>query len=86
MNWFFNGFKELMNSPSGFFALLSLLVISIVTLKQPSVGGVAFAAFFPVTVSLLAWCEHKETMAQIAQSPPTLPVPLALALPDKATL
>ena len=61
------GLYLLLQSPSGIFALISLACITIVTLKQPAVGGVAFAAFFPVVVSLLAWTEHKETMQQMIQ-------------------
>jgi hypothetical protein len=64
-----HGLAELLRSPSGLFALLSLIAVTIVTLKQPSVGGVAFAAFFPVVVSILAYVEHKETMKQMEQPP-----------------
>jgi hypothetical protein len=61
-----HGWAELLRSPSGVFALISLIAVSIVTWHSPSVGGIAFAAFFPVVVSLLAWCEHKEQMQRDA--------------------
>lgn len=62
-----HGLAELLRSPSGLFALLSLLVISVVTLKQPSVGAGAFVAFFAIVPAVLAWVEHKEALAQINQ-------------------
>lgn len=65
-----HGLAELLRSPSGLFALLSLMAVTIVTFKQPAVGGVAFAAFFPVVVSMLAWTEHKEALKQMDQPAP----------------
>ena len=61
------GLYLLMRSPSGIFALISLACVTFVTLKQPAVGGIAFTAFFPVVISLLAYCEHKETLAAMQQ-------------------
>lgn len=61
------GIYLLLRSPSGIFALISLVCVTYVTIKQPAVGGVAFAAFFPVVISLLAYCEHKETLAAMQQ-------------------
>lgn len=57
-----HGMAELLRSPSGVFALLSLMAISIVTWKQPTVGGGAFIAFFPIVCALLTLAEHRETM------------------------
>ena len=62
------GMYLLLQSPSGVFALISLVCVTYVTIKQPAVGGVAFAAFFPVVITLLAYCEHKETLANMALS------------------
>lgn len=69
------GMNGLLQSPSGVFGLLTLGAITFVTLKQPSVGGVAFAAFVGVVPAILSWTEHKETMAGIAQCAPPDPPP-----------
>lgn len=57
------GLYLLLQSPSGFFSLLSLIAVTYVTIKQPAVGGMAFAAFFPIVIGLLAICEHREQLA-----------------------
>lgn len=61
---------QLLQSPSGVFALLTLTAITLVTLKQPTVGGTAFAAFVAVVPTILSWTEHRETMAGIVVPPP----------------
>jgi uncharacterized membrane protein len=68
------GIKELLASPSGAFSLLVLLAISVVSLKQPTIGGVALAAFAGVVPACLGYFEHKEQMSQYVPPPP-LPVP-----------
>jgi hypothetical protein len=62
------GVKQLIESPSGVFSLIALFVIALVSWKQPTVGGVALAAFAGAVPAILAFCEHKETLAQMAQS------------------
>jgi hypothetical protein len=69
------GVNGLIQSPSGVFGLLTLGAITFVTLKQPSVGGVAFAAFVSVVPAILSWTEHKETMSGIPQVAPPSPPP-----------
>jgi hypothetical protein len=64
------GACQLLQSPSGVFGLLTLGAITLVTIKQPSVGGTAFAAFVAVVPAILAFCEHREAMAGIASPPP----------------
>lgn len=64
------GACQLLQSPSGVFGLLTLLAITLVTLKQPTVGGTAFAAFVAVVPAILSWTEHKETMAGITTPTP----------------
>jgi len=67
------GFCQLLQSPSGVFGLLTLFAITIVTLKQPTVGGTAFAAFVAVVPAILSWTEHKETMAGVVvPAPPAM--------------
>jgi hypothetical protein len=69
------GINGLLQSPSGVFGLLTLVAITTVTLIQPTVGGVAFAAFVGVVPAILAFCEHKETLAGICQVVPPAPPP-----------
>lgn len=79
------GIIQLLQSPSGVFGLLALAAITIVTWHQPSVGGTAFAAFVGIVPAILAWVEHKETMAQLVPPQPPLPPPppsLPLPPPD----
>jgi len=66
------GTCQLLQSPSGVFGLLTLSAITLVTLKQPSVGGTAFAAFVTIVPAILSWAEHQETMAGVV-SPPAPP-------------
>jgi hypothetical protein len=74
------GIKELIASPSGTFSLLTLLAISIVSWKQPAIGGAALAALATVVPAILAVIEHRESVAQAFQSLPIFP-PCAQALP-----
>jgi hypothetical protein len=70
------GCAQLLQSPSGVFGLLTLTAITVVTWVQPTVGGAAFAAFVAVVPAILAFCEHKETMAGIDGTlPPASPPP-----------
>lgn len=63
------GTCQLLQSPSGVFGLLTLTAITLVTLKQPTVGGTAFAAFVAVVPAILSWTEHRETMAGVTSPP-----------------
>jgi hypothetical protein len=63
-----SGFYQILQSLSGTFSLLTLIVIGIVTWHSPSVGGIALAAFATAVPSILAYCEHKETLQQVAQN------------------
>jgi hypothetical protein len=69
------GTFQLIQSPSGIFALLTLAAITLVTLKQPSVGGSAFTAFCAIIPAALGFFEHKETMAGVVASS----IPTAMA-------
>jgi hypothetical protein len=88
------GINGLIQSPSGVFGLLTLAAITLVTLKQPTVGGVAFAAFVGIVPAILAFCEHKETLAGICQvappaylAPPTITImPPTVNLPSRGQL
>lgn len=90
----FLGINGLIQSPSGVFGLLTLAAITFVTFKQPTVGGVAFAAFVGVVPAILAIAEHRETLAGISQiapptyvAPPTVTVaPPTANLPSRGTL
>jgi hypothetical protein len=62
------GTFQLLQSPSGVFGLLTLFAITLVTIKQPSVGGTAFVAFCAIIPAALGFFEHKEQMLQIQQS------------------
>ena len=72
------GLYLLLQSPSGVFASLTLLAITIVTLKVPAVGGTAFAAFCAIIPGLITWAEHKEqlqmnqiqTQINVSNTPP----------------
>lgn len=63
------GTCQLLQSPSGVFGLLTLLAITLVTIKQPTVGGTAFAAFVTIVPAILSWTEHRETMAGVISPP-----------------
>lgn len=63
----FSGISQLIQSPSGVFSLLSLMVLSILTWHDPSMGSAAWVAFFGVVPSALGYFEHKETLAQMTQ-------------------
>lgn len=80
------GINGLLQSPSGIFGLLTLVAITVVTLLQPTVGGVAFAAFVGVVPAILTIAEHRETLAGIPQvappaPPPPPPVPVVVSAP-----
>lgn len=77
------GCYELLKSPSGVFGLLTLFAITFVTLKQPTVGGVAFAAFVSIVPAILTWVEHKETMVQLTMPPFPTPVAFDNNLPPR---
>ena len=63
------GTCQLLQSPSGVFGLLTLLAITLVTFKQPAVGGTAFAAFCAIIPAALGFFEHRETMAGVTSPP-----------------
>jgi len=84
------GISLLFQSPSGVFGLLTLLAITLVSWIQPTIGGMALAAFAAAVPAILAWVEHKETLLQMTQSgiqggfqpaPPLPPVPDPSATP-----
>jgi hypothetical protein len=79
------GVSQLLQSPSGLFALLALAAITFVTYKQPTVGGTAFAAFVAVVPAILSWAEHKETVLQMNQYPVPLPVNVPVLAPSVPT-
>jgi hypothetical protein len=62
----FNGISELLASPSGLFSLLCLGVLAIVSYHQAGFSA-AWVAFFGIVPAVLAYVEHKETLAQMAQ-------------------
>jgi hypothetical protein len=83
------GINALIQSPSGVFGLLTLAAITFVTLKQPTVGGIAFAAFVGIVPAILAFCEHKETLAGICQVqplPPETPISIVVDPPPPSNV
>lgn len=60
-----NGISELLQSPSGVFALLCL---GIMTWKAAVLGAGVFIAFFGVVPAILAYVEHKEQLQLNAQA------------------
>jgi hypothetical protein len=58
----FTGIKQLLESPSGTFALICFAGM---LWKASAIGAPPFVAFFSIAIALLTWVEHKETMAQI---------------------
>lgn len=75
----FNGIYQLITSPSGFFALLSLAVLTVLSwhlgVAWVTAAATAWSAFFAIIPAALGYFEHKETMAQIQQSVP-VPAPI----------
>jgi hypothetical protein len=63
-----SGFYQILQSLSGTFSLVTLLVIAAVTFHSPVIGGVALAAFATVVPSILAYAENKETLQAAAQA------------------
>jgi hypothetical protein len=61
-----SGFYQILQSLSGTFSLVTLLVIAAVTFHSPVIGGVALAAFATVVPSILAYAENKETLQAAA--------------------
>jgi hypothetical protein len=61
-----SGFYQILQSLSGTFSLLTLLVIGVVTFHAPMIGAAALAAFATTIPGILAFCEHKETLQQVA--------------------
>lgn len=59
------GIYLILQSLSGTFALITLLVIAAVTWHSPTVGGVALAAFTSIVPAILAYAEHKECLANL---------------------
>lgn len=62
----FSGFYEILQSLSGTFSLITLLVIAAVTFHAPMIGAAALAAFATVVPSILAYTENKETLQAAA--------------------
>ena len=66
-----SGLKQITESLSATFAFITLLAIFILTWHVPSIGGAALVAFCSIVPAILAYAEHKETLAAINQ--PQLP-------------
>jgi hypothetical protein len=88
----FTGIYELITSPSGFFALLSLAVLSVLSwhlgVAWVTAAAAAWSAFFAIIPAALGYFEHKETMFQLQQPPPPpppIPVPV-IAPPAPPTI
>ena len=67
------GLVLLLQSPSGIFALLTLIAISVVSFHNPTIGSAAFTAFVAIIPAILAIVEHRETLAQMAQQSTAVP-------------
>lgn len=79
-----SGFYEILQSLSGTFSLITLLVIAAVTFHAPMIGAAALAAFATVVPSILAYTENKETLqaaALAAQQAVTQPQPVIVQSP-----
>ena len=57
-----SGLIQILESLSGTFSLITLVVIAIVTIHDPSIGGGALIAFAGIIPAVLAIAEHRETM------------------------
>ena len=64
-----SGLKQITESLSATFAFITLLAISILTWHVPSIGGAALVAFCSIVPAILAYAEHKETLAAIQPAP-----------------
>lgn len=72
------GLYLILQSLSGTFSLITLFVMAYVTLKQPSIGGMALSGFCAVIPAILCYAEHRETLATMnadaqAPTPPSIP-------------
>lgn len=63
----FTGIAQLIESPSGIFALLCLVALSILTWIIPAMAT-AWIPFFGIVPAVLAIVEHRETLAAIQQN------------------
>ena len=83
----FTGAYRLITSPSGFFSLLCLAVLSVLSwhlgVAWATAAATAWGAFFAIIPAALGYFEHKETLAQMQQSQPP-PSPPAAATPAPA--
>ena len=63
------GITQLIESPSGIFALLCLATLSVVTWHLGALAGMvaAWVAFFGMVPTALGYFEHKETLAALTQ-------------------
>jgi hypothetical protein len=61
------GLYELITSPSGLFAIMCLIALSIVTWHVAGLA-IAWTGFFAVVPGILAICEHREQMATLNSS------------------
>src|SRR5579871_5150802 len=78
----FTGIYRLITSPSGFFSLLCLAALTVLSwhlgVAWVTAAAAAWTAFFAIIPAALGYFEHKETLAQMQQpAPPPLPPPAA---------
>lgn len=75
-----HGVAELLRSPSGVFATLCLLCLTVLSwhlgMGWATAAAAAWTAFFTIVPAALGYFEHKETLKQMDQPPP----------PDRGTL
>lgn len=75
----FTGIYQLITSPSGFFALLCLVVLSVLSwhlgVAWVTAAATAWSAFFAIIPAALGYFEHKETLMQMQQQA-SQPVPV----------
>jgi hypothetical protein len=96
---FFTGIYQLITSPSGFFALLCLAVLSILSWHLGTAwvmaAATAWSAFFAIIPAALGYFEHKEQLAQmnidlqqnnISPPSPVTTVSLMSTLPSRGRL
>lgn len=78
----FSGIYRLVTSPSGFFSLLCLAVLSVLSwhlgVAWATAAATAWGAFFAIIPAALGYFEHKETLAQMQSQQPPAPPPVVV--------
>lgn len=81
----FTGIYRLITSPSGFFSLLCLAVLSVLSwhlgVAWATAAATAWGAFFAIIPAALGYFEHKETLAQMQSQQPPAPPPVVVVPP-----